>query len=417
MPIDTHNARSYQCAVRFGKANWRSLVATALPRYSRDRMQPLERIAVASPTLHKAIRTLCIVVLSAAGTLQAQDVSATGILRSTTFAPSGVPTSEAVHPFTIKFRADRWNFKWSDEAVSKGTKMGPEYVEAAFDGSHLFSKVYYTAEMQQRMQDDPGLKSLVQKNAALAQAKEKFDVAMKSGNPLLRPMNTNSESGYVDKTSYPRRLAFAGRTLWLGLISCRGVKESEFALPDVFDSGRKSNWKATRVAPNQLALLVTNQVPNKMLEMMPSILEFDITTNILGSEFITGFRLVKYFPGNFKGPTPVFHECRVSNLAYSIVPSSGDLLPTFSGLAYVEDHRFGNGAIRYVSSNGAFMTPNTAETKSTLQEIKTNQLARRRLKPMSKSVAVLWAAMLFIPLFLIAYAVRRTKQEKHKPSE
>jgi len=368
---------------------------------------------IATLGLRKTIITLCSLVLSVVGVLQAQDISATGTLHSTTFAPSGVPTSEAVHPFTIKFRADRWNFKWSDEAVSKGTKMGPEYVEAAFDGSHLFSKVYYSTEMQKRMQNDPGLKALVQKNAALAQAKEKLDLAMKSNNPLLRPMNTNSESGYVDKTSYPKRLVFAGRTLWLGLISCRGIRESEFALPDVFDSGRKSNWKATRVAPNQLALFVTNQVSGKIPEMTPSILEFDGTTNMLGSEYVTGFRLVKYFPGHFKGPTPMFHECRVSNLAYSVVSSTGDLLPTFSGLAYVEDHRFGNGAIRYVSSNGAFMTPNTAETKSTLQEISKNQLARRRLKPMSKSMAVLLATTLFIPLFLIAYAVRRAKQEKH----
>lgn len=295
--------------------------------------------------------------------------------------------------------------------------MGPEYVEAAFDGSHLFSKVYYTTEMQKRMQNDPGLKSLVQKNAALAQAKEKLDLTMKSNNPLLRPMNTNSESGYVDKTSYPKRLVFAGRTLWLGLISCRGIKQSEFALPDVFDSRRKSNWKATRVAPSQFALFVTNQIPGKTPEITPSELILGPITNILGSEFVTGFRLVKYFPGPFKEPAPVFHECRVSNLIYFILPSTGDLLPTFSGLAYVEDHRFGNGAIRYVSSNGAFMTPNTAETKSALQEISKNQLARRRLKPMSRSMAVLLATTLFIPLFLTAYAVRRAKQEKHKPSK
>lgn len=107
MPIDTHNARFYQSAVRLGKANWRSLGGTALPSCSRGRMQPRGGSTIAPPGFRKAILTLCIMVLSAVGILQAQDISATGILHSTTFAPSGVPTSEAVHPFTIKFRADR----------------------------------------------------------------------------------------------------------------------------------------------------------------------------------------------------------------------------------------------------------------------------------------------------------------------
>ena len=287
--------------------------------------------------------------------------------------------------------------------------MGPESVEAAFDGSHLFTKLFYAKQMQQRMQNDPALQAVVQKNPVLSQAKAKYDQAMKHDNPLLRPMNTNSESGYVDRTHYPKRLAFAGRTLWLGLISCREVKESTFALADIFESSGKFNWKAARVSSGHLTLVTTNHPVGKATELTPGFLQFDGPTNLLGRDYFTGFRLVKYFPGRFNGPIPVFHECRVSNLVYSAKAPAGDMMPKFSGLAYVEDHRFGSGAVRYVSSNGVFMTPNTIETKTTLQEISKNQVARRRLKPMSPIVAVLWAATVFVPLFLIAHAVRRAR--------
>lgn len=340
------------------------------------------------------------------------EVTAKGILYSTTFSPKGAPFDRAVHPFTVRFQDEKWFIRIEDPAVTQGAKLGPEYMEAAFDGTSTFTTLYFSAESRDRMRNDPRLQRLISQSPVLAKAQQDAKEQTAKGDPLRQPLNTNSLSGYVDIGTYPFRLSFAGRTLWLGLVQGRIRSTMPDYIPDIFEEGQHPPFLKVDQVNAGFLLTVTNIASNIGLRKKPSPVELriDSALSLADSSFVRAFVLNKFYPESGTN-SAIFHTCQVSNLDYSVLERGSSILPALDAKAYVEDRRILNGkVVRYVETNGQFMVPGSSQSKAQLENINRVMALRNKSKPMSKLSAVCLAATVFVPVGVIILAAGKNRK-------